>query len=354
MSQLFTGNIFIFHAFDVGDDIDLEQIKAGHLLSRRVIAQPKYFKNYHIPLGVELPQGQQSPRCESARLHNFGVISLRYKVPFKFTLDELRGQINSIEDSFHDQSVSDAGSIFKRIKSAIKKPRFFHLRKSFVVIQVNPEESIKDPIMLKEMYGSNIASILRFETETLSEVQKNEIMEIAIGYYRGDLIIVDTDAAFIYDDEYDDILDLFEFANIQQLELHYFDRVLDQRLNMVYEREINMMPLMMYVPLWGTLMSDPIGDLGKLRVDISVIIERLENSVKLSGEPYYSEIYSLLVDKLDLKRWKESIDTKLAIVSDVSSFYHNKADMVRQDLFSLLIIILIFLEFVVGILHYFK
>ena len=29
--------------------------------------------------------------------------------------------------------------------------------------------------------------ILRFETESLSEYQKNEILESAIGYYRGDL-----------------------------------------------------------------------------------------------------------------------------------------------------------------------
>ena len=42
----------------------------------------------------------------------------------------------------------------------------------------------------------------------LSEYQKNEILETAIGYYRGDLIIIDTEAAFVYDDEYEDTLDL--------------------------------------------------------------------------------------------------------------------------------------------------
>ena len=134
---------------------------------------------------------------------------------------------------------------------------------------------------------------MRFETETLSEYQKNEILESAIGYYRGDLIIVDTEAAFIYDDEYEEVLDLFEFANMQQLELQYFDRVLDQQLNVVYEREIRKLPLLSYLPFIGALKSDPVGDLGKLKVDISVITERLENSIKLAGEAYYSELYSL-------------------------------------------------------------
>ena len=54
-----------------------------------------------------------------------------------------------------------------RYKSAIKQPRFFHLRKSYVLIQVDPQPEMFDAIKLKEEYGSIIASMLRFETETL-------------------------------------------------------------------------------------------------------------------------------------------------------------------------------------------
>ena len=354
MSHEFSGHIYIFHSFDIGDDINLERVKAEQMLTRRPLTYSKYFKNYHIPLSVELPHPHATSHCENAKLHNFGVITLRYKIPFTATLEELRTEIHSIEDEYHDQSVSDASSIFKRIKTAVKQPRFFHLRKSYVLIQVNPESQNIDAINLKDEYGSLIASILRFETESLSEYQKNEILESAIGYYRGDLLIIDTDAAFIYDDEYEELLDLFEFANIQQLELQYFDRVLDQKLNAVYEREVKYLPVKAYLPFWGTVMNDPVGELGKLKVDISVITERLESSIKLVGEPYYSEIYSLLIEKLDIKNWKDSIHNKLAIIHDIGSVYQNKVDVIRQDLFSVLIIILIFMEFIVGILHYFK
>ena len=58
-------------------------------------------------------------------------------------------------------------------------------------------------VTLKDTYGGTIASLLRFETENLSEYQKNEILDSAIGYYRGDLFIVDTQAAFVYDEEYE-------------------------------------------------------------------------------------------------------------------------------------------------------
>lgn len=352
-NEKFTGSVVIFHAFDVGEDIDLEAIKDKQLLVRRPLILAKYFKNYHIPLAVELPHPHTSTKLQSAKLHNFGVITLAYTIPFSETLDALRSHINQIDDEFREQSVIDASTLFKRIKPEIKQPKFFHLRRSYVLIQVDPEPTI-DILKLKEEFGSTIASLLRFETEFLSEYQRNEILDSAIGYYRGDLIIIDTEAAFIYDDEFEEILDLFEFANMQQLELQYFDRLLDQQMSAVYEREIKKLPLRSYLPFIGALKSDPVGDLGKLKVDISVITERLENSIKLAGEAYYSELYELLVEKLDLKNWKESINRKLDIILDVRTVYENKVDALREDTLSVLIIVLIFIETVVAILAYIK
>lgn len=348
--KIFTGNIFIFEAFDVGDDINLAEVKAKQLLLRRPLVLAKYFKNYHIPLAVELPHPHESARCIGSKLHNFGVITLAYKIPFSESFDDLRMHISATDDEYREKSVVDAGSIFKQIKSEIQQPRFFHLRKSYVMIQVDPDPDM-GIVQLKKDYGGTIASILRFETESLSEYQKNEILDSAIGYYRGDLIIVDTEAAFIYDDEYEGILDLFEFANLQQLELQYFDRLLDQQLNVVYESEIRRLPLRAYLPFTGLRKSGHVEDLGKLKVDISVITERLENSIKLAGEVYYSELYSLLVEKLDIANWKESINRKLAIIFDVRTVYENTVNAIREDFLSVLIIVLIFIELVVGILH---
>lgn len=351
---IFTGNIFIFHAYDVGDDINLEGVRKQNILTKKPLVLSKHFKNYHIPLGVELPKPNVSSNLVSAKLHNFGVISLAYKISFRSTLEDLRTRINNIDNDYLEQSVIDAGMLFKKIKENIKQANFFHLRKSYVLIQIDPAMNMTDVVKLKSIYGNLIVSTLRFETEILSEYQKNEILDSAIGYYRGDLIIVDTEAAFIYDDQYHDILDLFEFVNMQQLELQYFDRVLDQQLNTVYEREIKSLPIKSYIPFLGALSSDPVGDLSKLKVDISVITERLENSIKLSGEAYYSEVYALLVEKFELKNWRDSIARKLDIIKDIRTVYENRVDTIREDLLSVLIIILIFIEMVIGILNYIK
>ena len=353
MNQLFTGNLFIFHAYDVGDDISLEQIKDEQLLIRRPLHLSKYFKDYHTPLEVDLPHPHTSSRVWSSKLHGFGVITLTYKIPFSQTLNELKEEINSVDNEYNEQSVVDAGSLYNKIKTAIKTPKFFHLRTTYFLIQVDPIAGI-DTEKLKEEFGGMIATILRFEIDALSEYQKNEILESSVGYYRGNLIVIDTGAAFIYEDDYEEILDLFEFANLQHLELQYFDRILAHQLNTVYERGIQKVPLQSFLPFMNTLANDPIAALGKLKVDISVITERLENSIKLAGEQYYSDIYALLIEKLDIRNWQASINRKLNIIIDLRSVYEKKVDNVREDLLSVLIIVLIFIEMIVGILHLFK
>lgn len=353
-NQIFTGNIYIFHAFDVGDDINLDKIEKSGILKIKPAISSKYFKNYHRPIVVELPQPELSPACVSCKIHNFGSISFTYKIPFKDTLENVRKDMNTLDYTYYDQSMQDAKAIFGAIKDHVSKALFYQMRSSYSVIQIDPLHDVLTISSLKEQYGGIIASALRFETQTLSEYQKDEILDSAIGYFRGDLIIVDTYATFLYDAEYEELLDFFEFANIQQLELRYFDRVLDQKLNLIYEGRVVKIPLSAYFPFIGVFAADPITSLGKLKADISVITERLEGSIKLAGEPYYSELYALLIEKLDLKNWNKAIDRKLEIIKDVQGVYQHKMDAIREDILSILIIILIFIELVMGILSDFK
>ena len=352
--HLFSGNLYLFHAFDVGDDISLEKLQFSGIVQPHPLTLSKFFKNYHLPLAIEMPDIEKTPTCVSTKIHNFGAISFIYKIPFRDTLSNIRQQLDALDNQWAEQSLIDVELIFKRIKPYIAKPYFFHTRSTYVVIQVDPDPSLLDMVKLKDTYGGIIASALRFETETLSENHKNEILADAIGYFRGDLIVVDTEAAFIYDDEYQDILDFFEFANIQHLELRYFDRTLEQQLNNIYEGRVRKVPFKSYFPFIGTLSKGPVDDLYKLKVDISVIAERLEGSIKLAGEPYYSELYTLLVDKRELKNLKDAIDKKLEIITDVLSVLQNKTEAIREDMLTISIIVLICIELVIGILSYLK
>lgn len=352
--QIFTGNIFIYYAYDVGDDINLKQAELSQGILTRPLKLSKYFKGYYVPLSIDLPHPHSSSRCISVKIHNFGAISLAYQIPFEDTLSNLKQPLTELDAEFREQSVYDAQSVYKKIKPYTKQARYFHVRSSYMVIQVDQEPEEISATQLQKNYGGTIASLLRLETESLSEYQRNEILAAAIGYYRGDLLVIDIDSAFVYDDEYEELLDLFEFSNIQALELQFYDHILDKQLDVVYQRELKGLPFKAYLPFIDTLMKDPVSDLGMLQVEISSIIERLESAIKAAGVAYVTETYDVLVEKLDLDAWKRSIEKKLKIVHDIHSVYQSKIDIIREDLLSTLVILLIFIELVIGILSYLK
>lgn len=339
----FSGNIYLFYACDVGDDINIDAIDAMRSIKKVPQKIRKYFKNYHIPLAVSLPSDGQA-QCISTKINSFGALSFIYKIPFTKPLKELHKIFGTITERCISQAELDARTLYKKIEQHITHPCFSNMNTWYALIQINPQSDFIDLQKLQAEQGGTIASLLRFETEKLSEYQINDIWRSGIGYFHNNLILVDTDAAFVYDDNYDDLIDLFEFATIQSLELRYFDRTLDQRLNGIYEGRVKQFPTQAYIPLIGAFMDNPIDQLGKMKVDISVITERLESTIKLAGEPYLSEIYDHLVENLDLKSWKESIDRKLKIIESVQRDYQHKTETSREDLVSLLILILIFIE----------
>lgn len=343
------GNILLFYAFDIGDDIDLDMIKSRGFVSICSVPLSVYFKNYHIPLSFrmtpdEKPNGILESSCISSKIYHFGVVSFCYRIPFEDTFEDLKVKLIDIKKRFDDHVEIDARNSYKKIFPAIKKPHFYNLKNEYFAIQVYPlkEKMLGDDF--KEMYASKIAPLLRLEVYTLSDYQTDEILASSIGYYGEDLIIVDCSASFIYDDEYFEPLEFFESVTIQKLELQYFDKLLDKKLQYFYEQQSYKLPLKTYIPLIGPRMDLPVSQLAKLRVDISVVTERLEGSIKLAEDAYYSKLYSMLVEKMSLKSWRDSINRKLAIMHDLYSVFQDRLDTIHEEILTIVIIILISFE----------
>lgn len=347
----FSGNILLFYAFDVGDDINLDAIQQKALVDVCSVPLSTYFKNYHLPLSFRMPgeefaDGQKGAesRCISSKIHHFGVVSFCYRIPFQDSFEDLKPKLIDIKKTFDEKSVVDAEWAFKKIKPAVAQPYFYNLKNSYFAVQVYPIRDKITPEEFKERYGSKIASLLKLELYTLSDYQTDEILASTIGYYGQDLMIIDSEASFVYDDEYFEPLEFFESANIQKLELQYFDRLLDQKLNDFYGQKSYKVPLSAYIPLCGERLDLPVARLAKLRVDISVITERLEGSIKMAGEAYYVNLYALLNRKMALQEWRDSINRKLAIFRDLYAVYQDRLDTVREEVLTVVIIVLIALE----------
>ena len=347
--EIFSGIIYFFYAFDVGDDINLAETEK---ILKPIIHQrswPKYLTSYHRPLCVDLvPADRSRPRPHYVNIHPFGALSIVYAINFKETLTSVRDKLADLDAQFQEQAIQNALKIYNSIKPHIGKANFFHQKNSYLVITAEPQPDIIDTTTLREKYGPVIASTLRFEKSTISSFQVGDILESATGYYREDLVIIDTEAAFVYDKEHKELLDFFELATVQQLELRYFDKLIAQQLEVLYDKALQKPSFRNCLPFIGTL-YDPISELSRLKVEISVITERLGNSIKTVGEAYYSEIYELLVEKLDINPLRNSVEKKLNILQEVQSLYQDKINTIREDTFSLLITLLIFIELLVAI-----
>ncbi|MFH0898832.1 MAG: hypothetical protein V1855_04600, partial [bacterium] len=144
--------------------------------------------------------------------------------------------------------------------------------------------------------------------------------------------------------EYFEPLEFFESANLEKLELQYFDWLVDQKLTQFYEGGGYNVPWKAYVPLITERLDLPISRLASLRVDISVITERLENSINLAGDAYYAKLYSMLVKKFFLKERRDSINRKLDIIEDLYMVYQDRLDTIHEGILTLVIILLIAVE----------
>ena len=123
--HIFSGNILILWAYDVGDDIDLQKIEKSRDIIKLPLHLPKHFKQYNAPLAIELPHPHAHSYCISSKIHSFGAISLTYKIPFNDTLENLRVNCNELANKYQQQSVLDARSIYKKIEPYIAQPKFF-------------------------------------------------------------------------------------------------------------------------------------------------------------------------------------------------------------------------------------
>ena len=294
--------------------------------------------------GAAKSEHTQDVSCLFRKLYSFGALSFCYRIPFEETLDSLKLKILDIKKHYDDLGKRDAQAAFTKLKPAIVQPNFCNIEGKYTAIQVDPRSCNMSAEQFKKDHGVKIASLLRLELQKLSQYQLDEILSSATGYYGQDMIIIDSEASFIYDDEYFEPLEFLESANIEKLELKYFDWLLDQKLNYFYAQKSYKVPLIAYIPLISELLELPVSQLAKLRVDISVITERLESSVNLAGDVYFSRFYELLGDKLLIKEWRSSINKKLNIIKDLYTVYQDRLDTLHEEILTVVIIVLIALE----------
>ena len=86
-----------------------------------------------------------------------------------------------------------------------------------------------------------------------------------------------------------------------------------------------------------------------LLLELSEMIERLENAVKIVGDFYLARLYQRAVRRFRLAAWQETVLRKQKLLAEVNDLTGDAADTSRSELLEVAVILLILWEVVAAL-----
>jgi hypothetical protein len=363
MPAIRSGIITAFYLFDVAEEIDLAavpgcvqaQTAAARLAPKPVT--PAYLQ-YESPApllldGEAVQMGEVDGFRVRFKLFEYGVVSLALTQRFAGAWSELLavGQRLVGSDGLERQARALCARLAEPLAPALKQARGETLSEDYVVFAVTELAEPRTADALLDEHGDDIAHLLRGEREGLARQERDEVLRNRISYLRDDLVVPTWNAAFVYDTEAgaQAAAEIFEFANSQLLEFRYYDDLLDNELERIYDG--------IEEPRWydafGRRYTRAANELHALFIDVNELTDKTENALKLVGDVYAARLYNLVTARLGLDRWKQNVAEKLKTLDDIYRYSVEQTQMTRGHFLELAIIAILLFElalFFMGIM----
>jgi hypothetical protein len=241
-----------------------------------------------------------------------------------------------------------ASRLFAKIRPAVKRAEFLALVEEYNLWHVGgfaPEMKAEEALA---KFRQDIARLLTLEQGGFSEAALAEILRSPIRYFENDFCFPDWSAAFVYDPKFQDTAEVLEFLNVQMLELRFFDRILHAALDDMGDelRKRRGILSVLHDPYESSLRR-----LSEIKMDVSLLRERIHNALKLVGDVYLARVYDEARRKAGTEKWEGTIRDQLKALEDIYTILNNRAAASRAETLEMIIILLIALEIVMGILR---
>ncbi|MEM2878685.1 MAG: hypothetical protein QXG10_03985 [Candidatus Hadarchaeales archaeon] len=367
--QSFTGKVLFQYFYDIGGDIDLENLPSEKLnvvertrpKTTRILA-PKYEEIGLKPVEVNLGQVEMSGLkfAVSGKIFPIGVIEICLSTDFKgigiedliklVCVNEEKIRSGSSEKDFDEVPLE----FFREIKSTIKRaivypyPQFENPEVYTVVVLSETEPQMRAKDFMKR-YRKMTAGILRGEKEwlSLSDREVDDALKFYLSYSDKEIVIVDWYSALVSGgSEYvDELVGMMELAKIQLLELKTYDRLLDRRIEKAYEslRSVftgSRIGIAWLSRTYGEL-SKTASELAELRIEVMDYVGDLRNILKFTGEWYLGKLYRAASERFRVGDWLVLVDKKLDQLQDLYAIAMERVDVHRATSLEFLVILLI-------------
>jgi hypothetical protein len=361
MARIQQGQVAALFAFDIGYEVSLERLSAMiettpiHPLSRKK-RTPTYLQYTKPPqiLSLGMATGHFAVAGNiQATIFDFGAVSISYRWPMgqgnEITLEglpQISHDLYSLNLEAHAKEQVE--TLIRKIEPAIFRPKLADLVEDYYLFII---EKLDPPMRAEELlagYRGLLAQTLRFETADLSRSQQDEALSQALSYYETDLVLPDWNAAIIYDRDYEDTANVLELINVELLEARYIDRQLDVKISEygATARKRIEWPIPLRTPYKQTIQ-----DLADLRLESSLLSERVENALKLVGDLYLAKLHSAVAQRFSLHEWDQIISRKLEIISDFYQLLNDRVHTAQSQALELIIVILILVELALALRH---
>jgi len=351
------GKILVYRVFDIGSEIDLEKVEAlfeDKKLKERFKLDRKHNMSLIIsksPVSVQLGAIDVKimdivQTCELvAKVWHFGTVSLCFQIPIfeGTTWPELIKIASWMEnDTALDEIAKIKAKEFQDdIKYAIPATNNdWSMNEDFVTYFIQEFEGLKGPLSTLNDEIDVAALILAESNENLSDSIKKITLENTYQYSRDDLVVVDWNSALVIEPSGSmDVPLVIEFALNQLLEMRYYDDLLDERLNKLYNNVVGRNK-----GIFSKQYARFAEEAGQMYLEISEIVENVENSFKVVGDFYLAQIFRASSKRFRFDDWTKSINEKLGNLAEVSKLLHSEVNESRNQMMELIVILLIGIE----------
>ena len=352
------GKILVYRVFDIGSEVDLDKVEAlfeDKKLKERFKLDRKHNMSLisssspvSVQLGMfEIQLMDSKVQAELiAKVWHFGTVSLCFQIPIApdCTWTELVKVASWLEkdEQIEIFAREKAREFQTDIKGAIPVPSEWSMNEDYVMYYIQELDGMGSPLHTLPEKLDIPALILAETKEILSDSMKKSILENIFQYSKDDLVVVDWNSALVIEPSGSmDVPLVIEFALNQLLEMRFYDDLLDQRLNTLYNEVVGRKK-----GLFSNKYSRLAEEAGQIYLEISEIVENVENSFKTVGDFYLATIFRASSKRFRFDDWQKSINEKLGNLAEISKLLHSEVNESRNQMMEMIVVLLIAVEVV--------
>ena len=352
------GSVLVLIQFDVCEEIRLDQLR--QILGARTVdasfkhLAPGYVRYQRPPVEEALDPLvlESGERLQGdIKYFDYGVVSVIFELPFSGDWEKLV-QLSSRwvwDTNFESLATRIVKRKLERVAPALVKPYATEwLQEDYFIFHVREIDGTPTADTLLAAHSDEIAQVVRGETCTLSDGERQEILQSRISYYPTDLAVIGWNAAFIYDTPpgAETAIQLLQYANSQLLEFRHYDELLTRELESVYD----------FLEKGGTGLwsrwrtARAASKLHTVLLDVSELTERADNAIKFLSDMFSARLYKLCAQKVGVPDYKDLVKGKLDTAEDLYRFMIEQFNQSRAFVLELMVVVILIIE----LIYFFK